>query len=766
MSELEKLFENPPITQVTKKGGYLANVDMSKITEEAKGACKDLEHVNYEELIIDAHISWKEGMTTSELQEVLIKTAINKISAERSSWTFVAARLTLRRMYHDVGRLYGNKKGKRYPSLEQYIKVAMSTGKYHKSFWKKFDLELLNKQIDETRDLQFNYLGIKTYLDRYAICNMKGALVELPQHMFMGIAMFLAQKEDDCNKWAIIFYNKISKFNVMLATPTLSNARLNRHQLSSCFVGGHSDSLSDIFRGYDTKATISKYGGGIGWDWTQTRASGGDIDGYIGVAKGTTSFLKIDNDIAIAVDQLGVRKGSFAPYMQDWHMDIFEFLKLKEAGGEDRKRARDLNLALWMSDEFMRRESENKDWTLFDPAEVPHLNELHGDAFTVAYLKAEKDPTLRKRVVPARLIFGEAMRLAFKFGMPFIGFKDAVNKGNMNSNTGIIRCSNLCTEILQVTEPSKDIIKITFNDNEKREYLEKTRLKSVKAKDIELGDIIDGKIVTKKESSFTKERMAICNLGSVHLAKYVKSALAERKDTIFTMIRMLDNVIDNNLYTKDSIRDTAFATRAIGMGVMGEMEALADAKIYFGSEEHLLWIDEVYSEIRKFAEEASQTLAKEKGVFPEYSMSDWEKPMRNAYLMAIAPTSSIAIFVGTTNCIEPVFDRFWYEENMEGIVPMTAPGLNVENYAYYQSAYDIPFEKQAVAVATRQKYIDQGQSFNIHIRPDDIKEVSDMAKMYRYAWMLGIKTIYYVRSQAPEADNLVIDRKMECTGCQ
>jgi len=754
---------------VTKRDGNKEPMLVEKALEKAKDACDGIDNVNPYELILDSKISWTNGMPTTAVHATMKKAAEDKIDVVAPNWTFVAARLELMELYHNVGKLYMNKKGQKYPSFRQYVEMAESTGKFH-DFWKDYDIDEIDKHIAPERDNQFTYLGIKMLEDRYLLRSSDNKIVELPQHMFMAVAMFLAHKEHDKMKWALKFYEMLSKFYVMAATPTLSNARTKRHQLSSCFVGSNDDSLEGIFDGYKEKAFLSKFGGGVGWDWSQVRATGSSIDRYKDVARGVVPFIKIDNDTALAVDQLGTRKGAFADYIQDWHLDISKFLQTRDAGGEERNKAFDIFPAIWVSDEFMRREANDEMWTLFDPYDVPHLNELYGDEFTEAYIKAEKDPSIRKSRVRAREIFSQMMIYAARHGVPFVGFKDTANRENKNKHTGVIRSSNLCTEIFQTTEPDRNMVDIYLDDKEdpqiqlsEFEYIETDSGKKM-SKYVELGDVVDGKKVTRIESYRKEGRTAICNLASINLPKVTRLTDDEFYDVVYTAIRMLDNVIDCNLYPLKKVERTAKLTRAIGLGVMGEAEDIATRHIMFGSKEHEDYINEVYSKFRDASVKASQLLAEEKGAYPEYNGSEWEKPMRNAYINAIAPTSSIALITGTTSTIEPVYKRKWNEENAGGSIPVTAPKIDVENYKYYVTAYGVDQEDSVRMNGLRSKYIDQGISFNLFIDPTKVTHVSQLANLYRSAWMNGLKSVYYVRSQAP--DETTIDRSFECSGCQ
>ena len=293
--------------RIQKRSGILEPIDVSKIQKQTIEATEGLDGVSQSELEVDAQIKFVDGMKSSDIQDSLIKTAVDKTDIDRPNWSFVAARLFLYDLYHRVGIATKAEKGSAYCHIKDYIEHCTNAGKMIPGLADGYDLEKINKAIDKSRDYLFNYLGVKTLYDRYLIKDKDGNPIELPQHMFMGVAMFLAQNEVPEMKtdMAIKFYDVVSKFEVMLATPTLSNARTNRHQLSSCYIGSAPDNIEGIFDSYGEMSLLSKYGGGIGWDWNQIRGLGGNIDNTKSAAGGTVPFLKITNDVAIAVDQLG-----------------------------------------------------------------------------------------------------------------------------------------------------------------------------------------------------------------------------------------------------------------------------------------------------------------------------------------------------------------------------------------------------------------------------------------------------------------------------
>ena len=458
--------------KVIKRNGRTEELDVSKIKKYTSEAVEGLENVSLSELEVDAKIQFRDMITTEEIQQTLIKTAVEKIDVDRPNWTFVAARLFLYDLYHKVTGFSG------YNSLKDYFARGEAAGRIMLGLKEKYDLEDLNSYLQPQRDLQFNYLGIKTLYDRYLIKDKSGAPIELPQQMFMAIAMFLAQNELDCQSWAKKFYDLISKFEVMLATPTLSNARTTRHQLSSCYVGSTPDNIEGIFDSYKEMALLSKFGGGIGWDWCKVRAMGGSIDGHKNAAGGIIPFLKITNDIAVAVDQLGTRKGAIAVYIEPWHMDVSDFLDLRKNSGEERRRAHEIFPALWINDLFMKRLQSGGKWTLFDPAEVSDLSDLYGAEFEARYEQYEADDKISKSTILAKELWKKILTSYFETGMPFLCFKDNANRINPNAHQGLIRSSNLCTEIFQNTAPNHYKIKVVFADGSERLFEENEEVRT------------------------------------------------------------------------------------------------------------------------------------------------------------------------------------------------------------------------------------------------------------------------------------------------
>lgn len=785
---------------VIKRNGRTEPLDITKIQKYTSAAVKNLSNVSQSELEVDAHLHFRDGIRSKEIQETLIKTAVDKIDIDAPNWTFVASRLFLFNLYHEVNGFTG------YYSLVKYFEKGEKAGRILLGLKEMYDLEELEKHIAPERDLQFNYLGVKTLYDRYLIKDRDSNPIELPQHMFMAISMFLAQCEEDRQAWAIKFYNMISKFEVMLATPTLSNARTTRHQLSSCYIGSTPDNIEGIFDSYQEMAMLSKFGGGIGWDWTQVRSMGSFIDGHKNAAGGTVPFLKITNDIAIAVDQLGTRKGAIAVYLEPWHIDINDFLDLKKNSGEERRRAHDLFPALWLNDIFMQRVQEDGIWTLFDPYDVRELSTIYGEEFNKRYLELEQDEKIIKETLKAKNLWKKILTSYFETGSPFLCFKDNANRANPNDHFGVIRSSNLCTEIFQNTEPNHYKIKFIFENGDSISYEESELVKvdsgiEKPAKKVTALDSLGGFPIFVVEKEKVNGATAVCNLASINLSRINTKEDINR--IVPTAIRCLDNVIDLNFYPIEKVKRTNMKSRSIGLGVMGEAQMLAEQAIMWGSQEHFDKIDEIMEAVCYNTISASSDLAKEKGIYPEFKGSKWSRGifpqdhanaevinlvdrgglfastyewdelrnkvktqgMRNGYLMAIAPTSSISILTGTTQAIEPVFKRKWSEENLSGLIPVVVPNLSPKTWAYYIPAYDLNQTILIKAAAIRQKWIDQGQSLNIFITLDKASG-KYLNEIYMLAWKLGLKSTYYLRSQSPEIANDVEDRSMECVGCQ
>ena len=578
--------------------------------------------------------------------------------------------------------------------------------------------------------------------------------------MFMGIAMHLAipEKKEKRLYWAKRFYDVLSSIKATMATPTMSNARKPFYQLSSCFIDTVDDSLAGIYKSLDNFSKVSKFGGGMGIYMGKVRALGSAIRGFKGASGGIIPWIKLFNDTAIAVDQLGVRNGSVAIWLDAWHKDLPEFLQIKTNNGDDRKKAHDIFPGLCYPDLFWKLAENDIDanWYMMCPHEIKtvkgySLEDFYGEEWEKKYYECVEDNRIEKRVMSVKDIVRLIIKSAAETGTPFAFYRDTVNKFNPNKHKGMIYSSNLCTEIMQ---------------NMSAMEIEQTEIKD------ENGDVV---VIEKtKPGDFV-----VCNLSSVVLGNVDVTSDEEVEYVVETQIRAMDNVIDLNYYSVPFAEITNKKYRAVGLGTSGYHHMLVNNKIVWDSEEHLNFVDKVYERINFYAIKASLNIAKEKGSYPLFEGSDWSNGdyfelreynspqwkelkeeiakygMRNGYLFAVAPNGSTATLAGTSEGVDPVMNRFWLEEKKGSITPKVAPGLCQENFWYYVSAYNVNQEFTVRANGVRQRHIDQGQSFNLYITTD--YTMRQIMNLYILACKNGVKSIYYVRSKSLSVD--------ECESC-
>jgi ribonucleoside-diphosphate reductase alpha chain len=693
--------------KVKKRDGTLEQLDISNIRKQTIPACEGL-NASYESLELEAGISFKDGMKTSEIADLLEFSALRKCDVDTPDWTFVAARLKLYRIYHSVKHTYLPKKEKgdvySIVTFKNYLDMVSDRLSFdYKDI--NVNVEKLNNSIKSERDLLFTAQAVDMLSGRYLIKENK-TVIELPQHFFMCLALFLAQNEEDVTSKAIEFYNDMSTLKFLPATPTLANGRLKNGNCFSCATGSTEDNIESIFDTYKTQALGSKSGTGWGWDWTRVRALGGTIQNISGAAGGLVPWMKLENDVAIAVDQLGNRLGAINCSVESWHLDIEDFIDLKKNGGEDRRRAKELFITISCSDLFMSRVENNQDWTLFDPADVPILAETYGEEFEREYLAAEdlahnaaEKFSNEPKNINAKILWKKMQTMFSETGMPFIFFKDNVNNAaDLTLVDGIIRSANLCMEYFT---PVKN------------------------------------------------DEVVLCNLGSINLSKVNIDDKDEMKRVIDSAIRMLDNVIDLTEYPIPNSEYTQRTRRSIGLGVAGEAEYIAGLKITYGSEEHKSKVVELYSHFQECVDNASVKLANERGPWNKDSV------YRNYVRSCVAPTTSVAVIMGTTASIESAYDKVWTEEIKLGTYKVTAPNINVDNYNYYIPAYKVDARTSVELTALRQPWFCMGISHNMNFDPKTAtgKEVFDA---YMLAWKLKMKTVYYYRSKSLRVEDACI----------
>lgn len=702
----------------------------------------------------------KPGMSHKEAIDTLIKAAVELTTPEAPAWEMILARILSYRAEQKI------KKQEDEIGIDGFynkLKYMTSEGLYGEYILQNYTEEEINEAatfIKEERNKLLNYSGLDLLLKRYVIKNYAGKAIERVQEMYLGIALHLAMPEQKENRliWVHRIYDMLSKLEVTMATPTLSNARKPNHQLSSCFIDTVPDSLDGIYRSLDNFSQVSKFGGGMGMYFGKVRATGGNIRGFKGVAGGVIRWMRLVNDTAVAVDQLGMRQGAVAVYLDVWHKDLPEFLQLRTNNGDDRMKAHDIFPAVCYPDLFWKMADENLDqnWYLFCPNEIMRikgycLEDCYGEEWERKYLDCVNDQRLTRRVISIKDIIRLVLRSAVETGTPFTFNRDTVNRANPNHHKGMIYCSNLCTEIAQNMAPIETVSK------------------TIETKD---GETIV--VTTTKPGEFV-----VCNLASLSLGRLPLEDEEQMREKVATIVRALDNVINLNFYPVPYAEITNQKYRSIGLGISGYHHALAKRRIKWESEEHLQFMDKVFETINRSAILASSNLAKEKGSYQYFEGSDWQtglyfdkrgydsdewkevrktvalQGMRNAYLLAVAPTSSTSIIAGTTAGLDPIMKRFFLEEKKGSMLPRVAPELSDETYWMYKSAYLINQKWSIKASGVRQRHIDQAQSMNLYITNDfTMRQVLDL---YLLAWKSGVKTIYYVRSKSLEVE--------ECESC-
>lgn len=760
--------------RVTLQDGSLIPLDEARLKVVIQEACEGLSNTNADYIFMDVKRNLFDGIPQNRVAKALALSARALIETEPNH-ALVAARLVLDDLrsealsfleiapmatHHEMKKLYPK-------AFSAYIKKGIELELLDPKL-AGFDLDCLGAALQNERDHLFHYLGIQTLYDRYFI-HFQNTRFELPQIFFMRVAMGLASEEKDKEARAIEFYDLLSSFDYMSATPTLFNSGTLRPQLSSCYLTTIPDDLHGIYSAVRDNAMLSKFAGGLGNDWTPVRAMNAHIKGTNGRSQGVVPFMKVANDTAVAVNQGGKRKGAVCAYLETWHRDIEDFLELRKNSGDDRRRTHDMNTANWVPDLFMKRVSEDGPWTLFSPSDVPDLHDLYGDAFEKAYVAYEQKASegkLFSKKVQALSIWRKMLSMLFETGHPWITFKDPCNIRSPQGHVGVVHSSNLCTEI-------------TLNTSH--------------------------------------EEIAVCNLGSINIPAHLDAKGNILKDklqkTVKTAIRMLDNVIDINYYSVPQSRKSNLRHRPIGLGIMGFTDALYIKRLPYDSNEAVEFADEMMEIVSYYAIDSSSDLAKERGSYETFEGSLWSQGilpidsiallkktrgdtlqqdtqahlnwsslrtkvrtqgLRNSNTLAIAPTATIANIIGVSQSIEPIYQNLYVKSNLSGeftvlndylVNDLKKLGLwdevMVNDLKYYngsvQAIARIPTElKRLYATAfeidsswlieagsRRQKWIDQAQSLNLYVGKPSGKVLDSL---YKLAWKRGLKTTYYLRT--------------------
>ncbi len=663
-SAREQAIEKAKLGKLTvqKRDGRTQLLNIKKIEDAIHRASRGLgDGLMLDEIVREVIKNIFDGVETPNLEKAMVLAAAAFIEHDPDH-SYLAARLLLQRLYKEVMGL-----SIRDDDLDDAyrrtfvasIKSQLENGTLD-SRLSRFDLERLSQALRPERDLLFQYLGLQTLFERYFLKN-GDRCIELPQVFWMRVAMGLAIEEEQPDDWAIEFYELVSQLYYVPSTPTLFHSGTPHPQLSSCYLTTIEDDLRHIFKSLGDNSQLSKWSGGIGNDWSNIRATGAAIKSTKVESQGVVPFLKIANDVTNAINRSGKRRGATCAYLETWHYDIEDFLDLRKNTGDERRRTHDMNTANWIPDLFMKRVIEDEEWTLFSPDEVPDLHHLFGRRFEERYREYERQARRGEmelwKAVPAKVLWRKMLTMLFETGHPWITFKDACNIRSPQDHVGVIHSSNLCTEI-------------TLNTS--------------------------------------AEETAVCNLGSINLARHVGEGEIDSERlarTVKTAIRMLDNVIDINFYPTEEARRSNLAHRPIGLGLMGFQDALLQLGLPFESEDALDLADSTHEAISYHAILASSQLAAERDSYPSFPGSKWDRGifpldtidmlelqrgvpvevsrtsrldwrpvrehvaahgMRNSNTMAIAPTATISNISGCFPCIEPLYKNIYVKANISG----------------------------------------------------------------------------------------------------
>lgn len=724
--------------------------------------------VSVDTILDHAQKSFFTGMSMEELENILILATVQFIEVD-NAYSYVAARLQLRHIYHEVVGYWPEQvqSSDYQKAFVHAIKLGVQVDKFDGRLL-DFDLEYLAQHLDVSRDNLFHYLGLKTLQNRYLKRHQR-RLYELPQIFWMRIAMGLSLLEKDKNQKAVEFYEIISKLLFVPSTPTLLHAGLRRAQLSSCYLSFIDDDLTHIFKCMGDNAQMSKWSGGVANDWTSLRATGAMIQSIDICSQGTIPFMKVANDTTAAINRSGSRRGAVVAYMESWHYDFEEFLDLRRNTGDDRRRTHDMNIAAWIPDLFIKRVLADENWTLFSPDETPELHELYGQAFEKKYVEYEllaRAGQIRLfKIVSAKSLWRKHLTRLFETGHPWPTFKDACNVRSPQDHVGVVHSSNLCTEI-------------TLNTS--------------------------------------REETAVCNLGSINLGQFISNGQINESllaRTVQTAMRLLDNVIDINFYPTKEGQVSNFRHRPLGLGIMGLQDALYKLDIPFSSPQAMEYSDKLTEMVSYGAILGSSLLAKDRGTYSSYKGSKWDRNilpmdtiellekerglpvtrfgkltkdwsivrdhikkygMRNSNTMAIAPTATISNISGCFPCIEPIYKNLYAKSNSSGdftiansylIDDLKKIGMWTEQVRdqlkyydgslqmisgipkhlkeKYKTAFELDPMWMVALSASRGKFIDQSQSHNVFMQGTSGKLLHEI---YMYAWQCGLKTMYYLRT--------------------
>jgi ribonucleoside-diphosphate reductase alpha chain len=738
----------PTTMRVRKRNGSFEPVHVEKIVRAVERRCGGLRHVDCMKVATKTIGGLYDGATTKELDTLSIQTSALLI-AEEPEYSKLAARL----LSTYIGKEVANQDIHSFSqSIAEGFKLGLISERL--SAFVLANARKLNSAVKHEADDHFEYFGLRTVYDRYLLKNPETReVIETPQYFFLRVACGLADTASE----ALELYSMMSSFEYMPSTPTLFNSGTRHPQMSSCYLlDSPQDDLKAIYKRYTDVAMLSKFSGGIGLSYSRVRSRGSLIRSTNGHSDGIVPWLKTLDSSVAAVNQGGKRKGACCVYLDTWHADIEQFLELRDNTGEQASRTHNLHLANWIPDLFMKRVEEDGLWSLFDPKMVPHFVDLYGAEFEAAYAAAE-EKKLFVRQVKARDLYARMMKVMAETGNGWMNFKDSCNKkSNQTGEPGqVIHSSNLCTEILEVTSSAET---------------------------------------------------AVCNLGSLNLARYVEGGQFDFEllaRNVRSAVKFLDRVIDINYYPTKEAAVSNKRMRPVGLGIMGLQDALFLLGYAFDSAEARELSTKVQEEVYYHALATSCELAAERGAHPSFAQTKAAKGilqfdlwgvnpkdalrwdalrdkikatgLRNSLLLAIAPTATIASIVGSYESIEPQVSNLFKRETLSGeflqvnkylVTELKELGLwNEEIRAQikmaegsvqgidaipedlrlrFRTVWELPQRSLIDMAAERGAYLDQSQSLNLFLESPTIGKLSSM---YMHAWKKGLKTTYYLRSR-------------------
>jgi ribonucleoside-diphosphate reductase alpha chain len=761
-------------TSITKRDGTREPFNADRINRSIERACygipNPIEKVT--QIATETNLTLYDGITTEEMDQATINAALQNAQYDLD-YDKIATRLLLKTIYKKVLGTFDTKEElatMHKAHFQHYVRFGVELGLFDKRLLEKFDLDELGRALKIERDELYKYSGLSTMKDRYLTKDANQNPLEVPQYFWMRVAMGMSLKEKEPTQWAIKFYDKMSRLEYLSAGSTNIGAGTTRPSLSNCFLMQIEDDMAHIGKTVSDVLMLSKATGGIGLAVTKLRANGSVLKSNNTVSSGPVPFMHIIDSAVRAVQRGGKKKGALCFYMENWHLDFQDFLDLKQNAGDDYRRTRTANTAVYMSDEFMKRVQEDADWYLFDPKEVLDLVELYGVAFSKRYQEycemAERGELKMWKKLPARQQYKNILVSLQTTSHPWLTWKDAINVRALNNNTGTIHASNLCTEV-------------TLPQN--------------------------------------KENVAVCNLISINIAKHVVAKQIDwhrLEESTRLAIRQLDNLIDiNKLPIPEAIKaDTE--NRAVGLGLMGLSDAIEQLGFSYEDTECHDLTDKIFEFISYMAIDESTILANERGSYKNFEGSGWSKGMvpmdtlkslekernialkiptgstaaipqldwdvlrkkvrkgmRNATVLAVAPNANIGLVAGTSPGIDPRFAQMFSRNKISGkylevnpnlVADLRALGLwdkyredilanhgDLENIAeipesvrriYKTSFSTSPYAFIEVA-ARAQKWVDQAISRNMYLDVHDIDEIIDI---YTAAWEKGLKTTYYL----------------------